>query len=598
MKNKKKSFQYYFGLIFTKKEYPKIFLLFLGSVLLAFFEILGVASIAPFMSMVMNQNIILENNYLKYIYDYFNYASETDFIIHAGIIVVVLLGISNLFSTIMFYFMTYFSKFHGHRLSMRILRNYLHQEYAFFLNINSAELGKNILSEVDRIVKGVVLAGIQAASKLVLAVSVILFLFIFNPTIGLFLLITIGGSYLLIFVITRNLLNSIGIKSTFAVTERFKTVNESFTGIKDVKLKNLEYSFINRFRKPSIDHAKYTSLALVISAIPRYLIEFIAFAGVIGIVIYLLNINLPSDNIISSLAVFAVAGYRLMPALQNIYAGISMIKFNQAALDVLVKGLNLQFNRLDKMETTENNLSFKKNISLEKISFSYPLSDQKVLNNLSVEIKKYETVGLIGQTGSGKTTLVDLLLGLLTPCEGKIYVDGTALNKENLTSFKEFIGYVPQFIYLIDDTIAANIAFGNETDHINEAKLNEAVEMSNLSNFVNELPDGLSTIVGENGVRLSGGQRQRIGIARALYQKPELLVLDEATSSLDGNTEDSVMTAINNLQSNVTIIIIAHRLETLKKCNKIFMLENGSLKNTGTYNTLMQSEEISKIIPN
>ena len=213
MKETKSSFRYYFKSIFTPKEYPKIFLLFIGSVILAFFEIVGVASIAPFMSMVMNPDIINENDYLQFLYTYFSYSSEISFIVHVGILVIALIGISNLFSTIMLYFMTYFSKFHGHRLSMRILRNYLGQDYEYFLNVNSAELGKNILSEVDRIVKGVVLAGVNASSKLVLAIAVILFLFIFNPIIGFFLLITIGGSYVFIFIITKNLLNRIGIKS-------------------------------------------------------------------------------------------------------------------------------------------------------------------------------------------------------------------------------------------------------------------------------------------------------------------------------------------------------------------------------------------------
>ena len=569
MKETKSSFRYYFKSIFTPKEYPKIFLLFIGSVILAFFEIVGVASIAPFMSMVMNPDIINENDYLQFLYTYFSYSSEISFIVHVGILVIALIGISNLFSTIMLYFMTYFSKFHGHRLSMRILRNYLGQDYEYFLNVNSAELGKNILSEVDRIVKGVVLAGVNASSKLVLAIAVILFLFIFNPIIGFFLLITIGGSYVFIFIITKNLLNRIGIKSTYAVTERFKNVNESFAGIKDVKLKNLESIFIKRFREHSINHARFTSIALVIAAIPRYLIEFIAFAGVIGIVIYLLSANFPADNIISSLAVFAVAGYRLMPALQNIYSGITMMKYNQAALDVLVKGLSLNVKRFSSQDKNLNDLSFTKSISLEEISFKYSKSNANVLSKLSLKINKYETIGLVGQTGSGKTTLVDILLGLLKPSEGKIRLDDKILSKENIASFQKLVGYVPQFIYLIDDTIAANIAFGNDNLQIDEKKLDEVIHMSNLNEFVKDLPNGLETLVGENGVRLSGGQRQRIGIARALYNDP-VLVMDEATSSLDGNTEESVMAAINNLQSRVTIVLIAHRLETLKSATRFF----------------------------
>lgn len=589
-------FKTYFLEIFGPKERVKILLLFFGSILLAIFEILGVASIVPFMSIVLDSSLIYSNKYLRYFYEFFQYESETTFIIHSGLMVICFIGISNLFSALMFYFMTMFSKFQGHLLSIRILRGYLSQPYSYFLEINSAELGKNILSEVDRIVKGVILAGIQAASKGILVLTVLCFLLVYNPQVALMLILAVGGSYILIYKVARNFLNAIGVRSARAVTDRFKAVNESFTGIKDVKLRGIEGQFIEQFRDPSILHAKLTSQALIISALPRYLIEIIAFGGIIGVVLFLLIVNYPAQEIISTLSLFALGGYRLMPAIQNIYAGISMIKFNSAALDIVINALTLP--RKDKSKQLELRapLPYQCSISLQDISFRYSSNLPNILNKLNLKINHNEAIGLVGKTGSGKTTLVDLLMGLLKPSNGKIFVDSTEINSSNIQNFQSMIGYVPQYIYLIDASISANIAFGVTEENINFDRLEEVSRMANLDKFIKSLPEGLNTMVGENGVRLSGGQRQRIGIARALYTQPQILILDEATSSLDGGTENLVMEAINNLASKVTMVIIAHRLDTLKECNNIYLLDQGEIIASGSYNSLIESNALFQSI--
>jgi ABC-type multidrug transport system fused ATPase/permease subunit len=310
----------------------------------------------------------------------------------------------------------------------------------------------------------------------------------------------------------------------------------------------------------------------------------------------LLIVNYPAQEIISTLSLFALGGYRLMPAIQNIYSGISMIKFNRAALDIVIAALTLP--RKDKSQQLESRaaIPYQSSISLQNISFSYGSNLPNILNKLNLNINHNEAIGLVGKTGSGKTTLVDLLMGLLTPSNGKIFVDSTQINSSNIQNFQSMIGYVPQYIYLIDASIAANIAFGVTEEHINFDRLEEVCRMANLNKFIESLPEGLNTKVGENGVRLSGGQRQRIGIARALYVQPKILILDEATSSLDGGTENLVMEAINNLASKVTMVIIAHRLDTLKECNNIYLLDQGEIIDSGSYNSLIESNALFQSI--
>lgn len=575
--------------LFKKKEKFQISLLLIGSIIMAFFEVVGVASILPFMSMVLDPDQISSNQILSFLFNFFKFDNVETFLFYSGVAVLVLLAFSNFFSAFMYWAITYFSKMQGHIISMRLLKHYLSNNYLFFIERNSSDLGKNILSEIDRVVKGVVLQALQAISKAILTIVVFTFLIYINPFIAIISVLSIGGAYFIFYIISRSYLSRIGEKQSIALFHRYRTVDEAMMGIKDIKLKSLERNFIGRFRQPSIDNARFSAQGLVIAILPRYLLETVAFGGIISIILILLSNDVLISEIIPVLSLYAVAGYRLLPAVQNIYSAQSMIKYNRPALMIII-------NDLKEIETEEKNelsnevdqmIKFDRKITVNDIFFKYPKSKKNVINGISLSILKNTSIGFAGSTGSGKTTLIDLILGLLDPKKGNIIVDDTIINNQNLLSWQNKISYVPQTIFLIDESISSNIAFGIKREEIDHDKVAKAAQLANLDRFVEDLPEKYDTLVGENGVKLSGGQRQRIGIARALYNEPEVLVLDEATSALDGITENYVMEAIESLSNKLTLIIVAHRITTIENCDMIYFLEEGKIKDYGTYNELI-----------
>ena len=321
---------------------------------------------------------------------------------------------------------------------------------------------------------------------------------------------------------------------------------------------------------------------------PRFVLEAIAFGGILLIILYILANTGSVNDAIPIISLYAFAGYRLMPAIQVIYLSSTRLKFVGPALDKIINDIK----NLKPLNLNQNQgvLNFNKAIDLKNISYNYPNSQRTSLKNINLSIPNSSRVGIMGQTGCGKTTMVDIILGLLDPEKGTLEVDGQIIKDQNRRSWQRSIGYVPQQIYLSDDTIAANIAFGVDPKDINKDLVERASKIANLHEFViNELPDQYETSVGERGIRLSGGQRQRIGIARALYHNPKVLILDEATSALDDQTEKVVMEAIHNLDKNITIIIIAHRLSTIKNCDIVYLLEKGELKNTGTFEEIIKA---------
>jgi ABC-type multidrug transport system fused ATPase/permease subunit len=364
------------------------------------------------------------------------------------------------------------------------------------------------------------------------------------------------------------------------------------SGIKDIKLRSSEDEFTKRFAVPSKKLHGYAAQRTIISYLPRYLFEVIAFGGIVGIIISLLSTTTLANakTILPVISLYVMAGYRLMPALQQIYSGVTNIKFNHSAFETLV----LEFSSFTNEKVKQRKharVPFKDKFEISQLSFSYENSHTKILDELNLIVYPNTTVGIVGSTGAGKTTLIDLILGLLVPESGSVSLDGVEINKHNISAWQNNIGYVPQSIYLTDDTIEANIAFAKSRDEINIDKAIKAAKLANLHEFITTLPEQYKTFVGERGVRLSGGQRQRIGIARALYHDPTVLVLDEATSSLDGITENAIMDAINNLSHEKTIIMIAHRLSTVKECDIIHFMSNGQITDSGTYQQLIDSNE-------
>ena len=577
------------NIFFTKSELKKLVFLFVGMLIMALFETIGVTTIVPFIAVVVSPELIHENIYLVQIYNFFSFQSETNFIIFLGVVLITTLLISNSFQAFMVWIITYFTNMQGCRLSVRLLENYLERPYGFFLIRNTSELGKNVLTEVERVTTGIFMQSLLILSKIVVALFLFLLLLFVNPLIAITLVIFLGGIYSLIFKFVKHRLHHIGGATTEENFKRFKIANEAFSGIKEIKLHSSEQEFVKRFLSPAKKLAIFGSQKILIGSLPRYFLEVIAFGGIVAIIIFLLSSSNGLDNnIIPVISLYAMVGYRLMPALQQIYSSLTNLKFNIPAFEYLVKEFS-NSNNEKKEEVKQSSMVFRERLQINKLNFKYQGSVTPVLNKLDLVIHHNTTVGIVGSTGSGKTTLIDIILGLHSPESGDISLDGLKINNQNILAWQKNIGYVPQSIYLTDDTILANIAFAVPGDEISIEKAKKAAKMANLHEFITSLPEEYETIVGERGVRLSGGQCQRIGIARALYHNPKVLILDEATSSLDSLTESAIMDAIRNLSHKKTIVIIAHRLSTLVECDIIHMMANGKIIDSGTYTQLIKN---------
>ena len=574
-------------------ERKQVSLLLIMVIIMAFIDMVGVASILPFMAVLSNPSLIDTNIILNSMFkvaNSFGVNSIHEFLFTLGFMVFVLLIISLIFKAATTYMQIRFVQMREHSIGKRLVEGYLHQPYSWFLSRHSADLGKNILSEVGQLTGGGIAPLIELISKGILAIAIITLLIIANPKLALIVAFSLGTSYLITFYFVRKKLKNIGEEKLVNNRLRYTSISDAFGAAKEVKIGGLEEIYTKNFSKYAEIYARSLATSQVIAQLPRYILEAIAFGGILLILLYMITQTGSFNNSLPIISLYILGGYRLMPALQQMYVSFTGLSFIGPSLDKIYD----EIKNLERNNRVQNHdvLPFNKLISLKNITYNYPNTTKKVIKDISLSISKNFTVGFAGSTGSGKTTTVDIILGLLRAQKGTLEVDGKIITEQNLKAWQKFIGYVPQNIYLSDDTIAANIAFGIESKEINQNIVDKVAKIANLHNFIiDDLPNKYQTIIGERGARLSGGQRQRIGIARALYHNPKILVLDEATSALDNQTEKAVMDALNNLKKEITIIIITHRLSTLKNCDRIFLLEKGELKNTGTFQELIEVDE-------
>jgi ABC-type multidrug transport system fused ATPase/permease subunit len=579
-----------FLFLFTFHEIKKLILLTAMILIMGLLDMIGVASILPFVAVLTNPSLIETNSIINSIFNasiIFGIEDDKDFLFILGVLVFAMLVISLSFKALTVYAQHRFVQMREYTIGKRLFESYLRQPYSWYLNRNSADLGKNILSEIQAIIGNGLNPLIEIMAKGVIAIAMILLLILIDIKLALVVGLILGGAYSLIFYILRSFLNRIGEVRLNSNKSRFLILSEAFGAIKEIKIKNLEKIFINRFDAPSKNYAKTTAQSQIAKNLPRFFLEAIAFGGAMLLILYLMMKKGNFNEVLPVITLYIFAGYRLIPSLQQIYNSLTQLTFINPSLNSLVNDLK----NLSEIKSynDQDNVLFKKKITLNNIQYSYPNSSRVTLKNINLTVNAKNVVGLVGSTGSGKTTIVDIILGLLETQKGTLEVDGKIITKKNIHIWQRLIGYVPQNICLIDDTIASNIAFGIDKKSIDLKSLEKASRIANLHSFVeNELEKKYQTIVGERGVRLSGGQIQRIGIARALYHSPQVLVLDEATSALDNQTEKAVMDAINNLSKNITIILIAHRLSTVKICDEIYMLNNGELKQQ-TYDELIKN---------
>lgn len=554
---------------------------------MAVLDVIGIASVMPFMAVLANPDLVEINAYLNLLFRVFNFNSVDAFLYFLGVMVFVMLIITLAFKAITNYFLFQFALRSEYRIGSKLIEGYLGQPYAWFLHRNGSSLGKNLLSEVNAFIMSGLLPMVLVIANGCVVILTVIFIFIVDYQLALFIGLFVCLLYALMFKSTNSLLSRIGLGRLKANEQRFLAVNELFGAIKEVKVQGLENIYLKRFRSPSKIYSGHQAKAMVVAQLPRFGLEALAFGGLVVVILYLMDNDGDLARILPIMSVYAFAAYRLMPGIQAVYSGMSQIFFARPVVDSLYLDLK-ECTRSQVQHSFSNQLDFKHVLDLRGISYKYPESKKSALHNINLTILQGSKVAIVGPTGSGKTTLIDIILGLLEVESGQIKVDGVKLDKDTARSWQSFLGYVPQNIYLTDDTICANIAFGQSSENIDLRAVELAAKRANLHDFIiGNLPLGYHTFVGERGVRLSGGQRQRIGIARALYRNPKLLILDEATSALDNLTERSVMDSVYAIE-NITVVIIAHRLTTIKDCDKILFLKDARAVATGTFDELIQ----------
>lgn len=580
--------------LFERRDRLQLAGMLAAVLLMAALETVGIASIMPFMALVANPNAIEKHRLLRQVYVMFKFENQTHFLIFVGIGSMVAMIISNAATAVTSWLISKVSWNQNYTLSTRLLARYLAQPYISYLNRNTASLAKNILNEVTTVTNGVLLPLMQVIARVLVTLCIVALLVAVDGRLAFYVAAALGGAYLIIYLSVRQRQRRMGIIRLQATTDRFKTANEALSGIKDVRMLGREAHFVRRFRGPSKRYSDAMAMNAVVGTFPRYAMETVAFGGILLILIYRLAAHEDLSQVLPIVGLYALAGYRLMPALQQILKGMVSVRFNIGSLDELHAALrDREGSDLLKARAYEANdqpdIPFEHVIELANVTFTYPGAHRPAVCDVKVSIPRLTRTAFVGATGAGKSTLVDILLGLLPLEQGAIVVDGLRIEEGNVRAWRRHVGYVPQHIFLCDDTITRNIAFGMPDKEIDVEAVERAARIANLHDFVATLPAGYGTVIGERGVRLSGGQRQRIGIARAVYHNPDVIVFDEATSALDGITESAVMEAIEGLAISKTVVIIAHRLSSVRSCDVIYLMDKGAIVAAGTYDELIET---------
>ena len=569
-----------------------------GMVLAGLIDVVGVTSILPFMAVVAKPEAIHTNPWLHELFTVLAFDSTNSFLIGLGVASLGIMFFSNAVSLTTAAAILWFSSNLGQNLSQRILLSYLRQPYAYFLEQNTSSLVLHCTEDVVRVTNGVVAPTLQAIAKSVIVMSILLLVLWVDPWLAISVGMVIGTVYTGVFLGVRQLVTRLGAASKNAHRERFRLATEMLNGIKELKILGQDEAYPKRFANWSAVYAKNQWISAAVNLVPRYAIESIAFGSIIVVVLYLLATRTDFNEAIPLLVLYAFTAYRLLPAFQQLFSSATQIRFNLSSLEAVEEKLTLLGHAQvrdakPRVPVNGDRVPFAHEIELRNICFAYSTARTPVLDQFTLTIPRNATIALVGSTGAGKTTIVDIILGLIEPQQGSLLVDGNPITSANVTAWQKQLGYVPQQIYLADDSLAANIAFGVLPEQVQMDRVWQASRIANLHEFVlGELPDGYATMVGERGVKLSGGQRQRIGIARALYSDPDVLILDEATSALDGITEDAVTDAIRTIFHEKTIIMIAHRLGTVQHADRIYLLEPGGVADEGTYEELLERSEV------
>jgi ATP-binding cassette, subfamily B, bacterial PglK len=561
-------------------------------VVTTFFQTAGVASIMPFLAVLSDPAQVERQAALAWAFRVGGFESTQSFLYFLGLAAFGIFMLGTLLKATTDWVITLFSNMQQFHLSQRLMTEYTRRPYTFFLSRNSGDLSKTVLTETSQAIGGGLMPAMRLFSQGLLALSIVALLLTVQPLVALGVAAVLGSTYGLIFTSARHWLTRIGKDRVAANRERFTAVSEALGGAKEIRLLGRERDYLTRYGEPARRYARHEASASLFQNLPLHVIEGVAFGGVLLLVLVLMRGEGGLATALPLIGLYGLAGKQMIPAFQSLFGALAAIRFNMPAVESVLNDL-LGKEHHQRLPLLPAGLEVQPlrpahSLHLAGISYRYPDADHPVLNGLDLKIPARHTVGLVGSSGAGKSTLIDVLLGLLPPQGGQVRIDDTVLTIENTANWQAALGYVPQHIFLADQSVAANIALGVPPEQIDPAAVERAARLANLHEFVvSELADGYDTVIGERGIRLSGGQRQRIGIARALYRDPDVLVFDEATSALDNATEQAVMEAVHRLNGDKTIILVAHRLSTVQACNRIFVLDKGQVVEQGSWDELM-----------
>ena len=565
--------------IFSHKEKVQLLGILAVIIIGSFMELLGVSVFMPFIQILLDPASIQTNELLNFFYTKFGFTTVEGYLSAIAIMICFVYLFKNIYLTYMQHVMLSFSYKTRMNLATRLLTTYMSQPYTFHLGKNIAELQRNLQYDASQFML-LVNSSLQLAAECAVIGCLGIYLFDTSHSITIVIMTLLAICVGIFFVISKKVSTRLGKQNEENNAKLLQWINQSLGGIKEVKVLNRESFFVNSYKRVYKKLIKGAKNNEILAAVPKYIVETVCMIGMlVAIIIKMYYGRNDFQAFVVQLSAFAVAAFRLLPSVGKVNAYINNIMYTKSSLDLIYNDLKevedckiIDF----KEERNVEKWSLEDKIEIKNIVYHYPDSDKLVLSDISFSIDRGETIALIGSSGAGKTTLADVLLGLLNPINGKILVDGKNIY-DNMDAWHRMLGYIPQTIYLSDDTIRNNIAFGIVEKDIDDDAIIDALKKAQLYDFVQTLDKGLDTFVGDRGVRLSGGQRQRIGIARALYYNPEILILDEATSALDNETETAVMEAIESLKGMKTMVIIAHRLTTLKNADKIYEVSNGKL---------------------
>lgn len=575
--------------ILSREQKNKMLLLQFFFAFSAIVQVVGVASIAPFIGIISNPDSIHSNKALAMLYKLGKFESNNEFILGFALLSIAMIVISNGVSAITLWLQLRFSISLGSSFQFQLFEKFINRDYLFHKSTNYNKLISIISADAPRFIYMVLQPYLMMCSQAFVAIIILVGLLFLDPIIAIGSALLIGGAYLGTYWTIKRSLKRHGE----IVTERNRSIqallSESFIGIKDIKLNALETKYTANYRsinQRGLDSSAYIALS---GELPRFAIETISFSAILLFAILLLSNSSSSASVVSILSIYAIAGYKLLPTMQQMYKSISSISANGGV--VLELKANLDVITQESVHTRAEPMKDVSSITLHNIAYQYPKTDKPALDDVSINFMQGQLNTIAGPSGSGKSTLADIILGLLLPASGQMKANNLSIQGELLKSYQATIGYVPQHIFILDDSVIANVAFGVDKDKIDLDQVKQALIHANAMEFVEKLPKGLETGLGQDGKLLSGGQRQRIGIARALYRNNKVLILDEPTSALDIESEHDLMSLLNELKKEVLIIVISHRPAAIKLSDKISVIADGKLIADGSYNELMADSD-------